>query len=194
MDTRRGGAAIYGKINETDGRGIEIDSSTHSMQQLTYEHHEIHSGSLFTFMEGFALNGASRSYVIRAPKSSKECHMVIAVSGSQDTAWYLYRNSGYDPGAKCMAYNRNGYSTNLPETEINLATGGAGAPTLVASGRFGIAAASGGRAFGAGGGLSSREEIILNRDYKYAFTVTALSQNANNITVSMDFYEHIRKD
>lgn len=197
MNTRRGGQVIYGALTDdndaSDGRPLRLDSSTHSIQQLTYEHHEIHAGSLFTFQEGFQLNNASRTYLIRPPSGNLECHLVVTVAGSQDTSWSFVENSGYDPGSVCTAYNRNRRSSRTPQTQINIATGGIGAPTTLASGQFGVATAAGGRG-GAGGEATSRQEVILQTGIKYAFTITALSANANNITASLDFYEHTPRD
>jgi len=180
-------------ISDAINRPARLDPSTHTIQTIDYAHHEIHGGSYFTFQEGFQLNNAARSYVIRPPKSGKECHMVITVSGSQDTSFAFYENSGYDPGNKCIAGDRNRITRNTAETEINIAAGGAGAPTLLASGQFGIATAFGGLG-AAGGDVSSREEFILGNEYKYAFTVTALSANVNNITVGFDFYDYTKRD
>jgi len=190
---RNSAGSMKGMINDNENRPLRVDSSTHCIQTLSYEHHEIHAGNYFTCQEGFVLNNAARSYLIRPPKSSKECHMEIHITGSQDTSFAFYENSGYDPGLKCVTGCRNRIINTISETEINIAAGGAGAPTLLVSGQFGIAATAGGRG-GGSGVTSSREEVILSPNFKYAFTVTALSANVNNITVSFDFYEHTPKN
>jgi len=134
------------------------------------------------------LNNAARSYVIRPVALPAECHMIIFVKGSQDTSYSFVRNSGYDPGLKCLAHNDNELVGGTSQTEINIAASGAGAPTTLYSGQFGIATLSGGRG-GAPGEAIIRPEKILDPIYKYALTVTALSANPNNITVGFLFYE-----
>lgn len=55
--------------------------------------------------------------------------------------------------------------------------------------QFGIPAAGGGRG-GGGGAQVGRAEFMLKQNAKYSLIVTALSANANNICVSIDWYEH----
>ena len=189
MPTREYGAAVYFAYKDGQARKARLDGCSHELITTTPTVNRIHEGVLFKYKEGFALNNASRNYLIRPPKSNKLCHFTFYVSGSQDTAYYFRENSGYDPGTKCYLFNADRYSKNTPETEINIAAGGAGAPTTLLSGRFGIAALSGGRGGGAGGISDSGEQLILSKEYKYCLTVTALSANVNNITVSFEWFE-----
>ncbi len=190
---RNSAGSTKGMISDNDVRPIRIDRSTHTMQTIEYEHHEIHSGNLFAVEEGIQLSNASRVYLIRPPALPLECHFSFWVVGAQDTSYAFVRNSGYDPGNVVTPYNLNELSTNTPQTQINIAASGAGAPTTIASGQFGIPAVAGGRG-GDGGQGGARIERILNPALKYALTVTALSANANNITVYMFFYEHTPKN
>ena len=188
---------LWGIISSAAARLLRLDASTHVMETMEYEHHEIHSGSSFFFEEGFALNNASRNYLIETAKTDREPHMVITVLGAQDTYVELVKRTDHTPGGEAVIIqNRNERSTKRPETRIWRDPGGGdgGEAQKMWCARFGVPAVGGAKA-ASGGDSSTRHEIILAKRSgqnigKYKLRVTALSQNDNNITVSFDWYEH----
>lgn len=57
-----------------------IDSVTHAINQVSYEHHEIHAGSSFTVDLSTDLgNGAAMNLQITTPDTTKWAHLVYSV-------------------------------------------------------------------------------------------------------------------
>lgn len=192
---------MRGLISDVAHRALRIDPSTHVQGAIEYEHFEIHEGRSFLFQEGFELNNASRTYLIEAADSNRECHMVITVMGSQDGSVEFVERTDHHGGDEVVIHNRNKRSSNTPETRVwrNPDGSDGGQSQRVWGAQFGVAAAGGGRG-AAGGDTSSRHEIILARRAtpgnigKYSLRCTALSANAQNWTVSIDFYEHMPRN
>ena len=175
-------------IDQTNKRDISSGVS----EGIEFEHHEIHEGHGFTFQEGFALNDEPRYYLIQAADTKREPHIIITASGSQDTSVLFQEGSTLGGDTVLNVRNRNRRSNIPPQTRIWRGTTGVETGTLLNlfSAQWGIATASGGRG-GAGGQAPGRHEFILARDTKYLLTITALSANVNNITVFLDWYEHL---
>lgn len=173
--------------------GETIDGITYGIMTVDYPHHEIHSGDSYVIKEGIQLNNSSKEYLITTPNTTKWSHMVISVSGSQDTSKRLAEGTGKTGGTSMTAINRDRNSSNTAGIAIaHTPTGTEGTVTVIETAQWGVAAAGGGRGAVAG---ESRgvTEYILKQNTKYSLTVTALSANVNNITVSFDWYEHTNK-
>ena len=191
MSTRTG---LWGSIGDAVWRGLRLDAATHAVKCILYPHAEIHSGSSFMMEEGIQLNNAAEQYLISTPTGKRWAHMTINVSGAQDTSVSL------DEGADCVGnndtvvINRDRNSTKTSSVGIYRGIGNVvAAGTRIFTSQWGIAAVGGGKG-GGGGDASTREELILKAGTKYVLTVTALSANANNITVSLDWYLHTNRN
>jgi hypothetical protein len=173
---------------------LELDDSTHAGKSIAYPHSEIHDGNSYVVEEGIQLNNASKVYLITAPNTTKWAHMTFYVDGAQDTSYTCAEGSTHTGGTAMAEINRNRNSANTAGVTITHTPAGAiGTPTTLFSSQFGIATAAGGRGGGGGEG-ANREEFILKQNENVVCTVTALSANANNITVVFDWYEHTDKD
>ncbi len=168
----------------------EKDEITGTLVSIDSPHHEIHKGHNYLVQEGLQLNNNSKEYLITTPDLPKLAHMVIAIEGGQDTLGRFVEGTGKTGGTAIPAINRNRNSSEPATTTVTHTPAGVeGSVDVIFTCQFGIPAAGGGRG-GSGGTLPGRNEIILKRNTKYSFTITALSANDNNICMVIDWYEH----
>ena len=191
---------LWGVISDTAARLLRLDHTTHALENIPIEHEMIHDGRGFLFEEGFQLNNATREYLIETADSDHEPHLVISVTGAQNTRVEFIKRTDHTPGDEVKCRNRNERRTNTAETRIWRDPGGADGAEAEKywSSQFGIAAAANGKS-SSGGAVTGRHEIVLarrsgNNIGKYLLRVTALGQNDNNITVSFDWYEALPKN
>ena len=171
-------------------RKVEFDPIFRAPIGIDTVHHEIHEGDNFIVQEGIQLNNAAKVYLIVTPNTTKWAHMVISVTGSQDTSVSFIEGTTHTGGTAMTEVDRNRNTANSAGVVVTHTPAGAlGGTTTLFSSQWGIPTVGGGKG-GSGGGDGLREEFVLAQDESYALTVTALSANANNITVSIDFYEH----
>jgi hypothetical protein len=174
---------------------LRLDASTHALESIDSVHHEIHEGNDYLFQEGFALNDAARDYLIETADTAKEPHMTIVVTGAQDTSVVCIEGTDETGTTELTPINRNRRSKNTAETKIYRdVAGAAGTTTQLFSAQWGIPAVGGGKGGGGGETPGTRQEFNLKRNKKYKITITALSANVNNITVSFDWYSHKPKN
>ncbi len=183
-------------VVDTDGNKHRLsellpkDSISGAAIGIESSHHEIHEGNNYVVQEGIQLNNSSKEYLITTPDTAKWAHMVIAIEGGQDTLARFVEGTGKTGGTAMTEVNRNRNSVNTADVTVTHSpTGTEGSVTTLFTCQFGIPAVGGGRG-GSGGTLPGRNEFILKRNTKYSLTITALSANANNICVVMDWYEH----
>jgi hypothetical protein len=190
-----GRSVIYGLFS--DGTSpVEIDDATHVLAVMDYEHHKGHEGVRYIVEEGIALNNSSKKYLIETPDSPTWAHLRITVSGSQDTSVLFEGEVSHTAGTAMLEVNTNGNSANTAGVVVTHTPGGAvGTPVQKFSARFGNAMLNDEDEIAGNGGVyTTKDELILCQNGKYLLTVTALSANTNNITVSLRWYEHQDKD
>lgn len=103
---------MLGKTGDISVQAPRIDKSTHSLQTIEYEHHEIHSGSHY-FIEGHAIlaNLGTLYSKIVTPNTGKWAHFAwnISSNGILDSNFYEIPTGGMANGARATihANNRN---------------------------------------------------------------------------------------
>ncbi len=103
---------LYCRINSSIIKPVRMDASTHSIQCVDYEHHEIHSGSHY-YIEGHTtLNNTDTLYAkIVTPDSAKWAHFTwqISSNGILESALFEKPTGGMTGGLRktIHANNRN---------------------------------------------------------------------------------------
>ena len=166
----------------------KLDASG-SAYSISISHAKIHEGNSYIIQEGITLNNASKEYLITTPDTSSRAHLTFEILGSLDTSFSLTEGSEKTGGTEMTPYNRNRNSDNESVlTFTHTPSGSEGSSTELLSAKFGNASGVLGSG-GIGQNRTSRHELILQPNESYLLTVTALSANDNNITVTFDWYE-----
>jgi len=206
-------ATIKGLISDTVSRHVRIDSATHAMETIEYEHHEIHSGSSFhCHFENLTTNtGEMSAIAFNCPATTKWVHVTVAASVTSITRLYIAEapSIDVDEGTQLTIYNRNRNSATAStvlsiETTpvVNKATSynetqAAGANITMTvtldSTVIGGAGATPAQA-GVGGMARASQEWVLDQGVQYAFVAETLSDDDNYHTLEINWYEHTDKN
>lgn len=166
-----------------------IDASTETLQTISYEHHEIHSGSHYNYCD-YSLNegsGNTIEFVMTTPNTTKWAHLVFQVYSSEGATLELYEGTtGVTGGTAITPRNNNRNSSNV--SDITLIKD----PTTITD--------NGTRASGylAGGGRTSGvvergNEFVLKQNTAYLVRITSLAVS-NDISWCAEWYEHTNKN
>lgn len=169
---------------------LRVDKSTHTIQVINYEHHEIHAGSMFFFTEINTLgDGATREYLIEV--GSKEAHTEWRVIGKYDTQIDFYEGTTKTTGTNISEINENRNSANAATVSVTHTPGGAGDGTLIHTVRNGDDSTffGGGAQFNA----NRENEIVLATNTKYLMRITSYTAS-NVISAKVSWYEHTPKE
>lgn len=184
-------------LTGADDRELTVDSATHALNIIQYEHHEIHSGSHY-FVAGvqdLAINEVL-DLTLLTPNSTKWVHWTWKIDTQSETAWYVYENAVQTTAlANLMTpYNNNRNSRNTSgvtlryELQANLAAADGDTDvttaTLLESGISG--------ALRDAGDDVRENEIILKQNTLYCLRAVATA--AGYIDFKMQFYEHTNKE
>ena len=180
-----------GLLRATDGLGnwwnLGVDQATMVLNTLTYEHHEIHSGSHF-YVAGhttLGLNGVIE-FVIAVPDTTKWPHMIFWwVSSNNLTAEMFEGTTGVVGGTPVTPRNSNRNSAVVSGLTIvsdpaSIAVDG----TLIWSAAWGSKQQ--------GGRVGRDNEIILKQNTNYLWRATS-GANGNVISYEGLWYEHTDK-
>jgi len=185
-------AMTFGRISDTVVKNLRSDASTESLMTVSYEHHEIHSGTHFFHNDVHDLSiNAVLDYQITTPAGTKFSHFLASFNTESETDYFLYEGvtinvAGADAG--CFNSNRNsGTACTLVVNEIeNSSVANANSDTVVSGAdvlKNGIIGA------GRTGGESSRSnELILKADTIYCLRFVASA--AGYINTHFEWYEH----
>jgi hypothetical protein len=186
-----GRMVMAGRVNSTY-RNVKLDEATGVLPMLTYEHHEIHSGSRFSYIEveDQAINAVT-DIQITTPDTTEWAHFTLKFSTESETEWWVYENVTINvAGTAVTAINRDRNSAHANTTTLakitNTSLANANADTAVAGATIVAHGISG--AGRDGGSLSQEDEIILkqNEDYSIRFEASAAGYVSWNIV----WYEH----
>lgn len=174
-----------------------IDASTHSLEGIDYEHHEIHSGSHY-YVGGYqdlAINNIL-DFTWLMPNTTKWIHWSWNISVESEMLWQIYETAvATNPLANPVTplnNNRNSGNTSGTtmklELQANLAAANADTDvtgaTLIDSGLAGA---------GRDAGAAVREhELMMKQNTLYCLRATANA--AGFINFNMQWYEHTDKD
>jgi hypothetical protein len=188
---------LNARISNTAIRPLRADSSTHSIQIIDYEHHEIHSGDHY-FVAGvqdLAINNVL-DFTWQMPNTTKWIHWTFNLKTESETLWYVYETAvATNPLANAVTpYNSDRNSANTSgttmkfEKQTNLA--GANADTDVTGATAILTGISGA---GKDAGFEDRaSEIILKQNTLYCLRAVATA--AGYINFNMQWYEHTNKN
>lgn len=180
---------LKGLISDTVARIVRVDASTHALEVIEYEHHEIHSGSSFYVTYTVDLgNGASQDILLVTPDTTKWAHMVGSVTTESEAHVYFYEDTTTsNDGTAMTEFNRNRNSGTAATVVATYTPTVTGVGTLIWESHFGS-----GR--GVGGGARSENEFVLKQNTKYMLRVTNATANANYIAIAINWYEHTDKN
>lgn len=199
LDSQEGIVAqsvLHGRISATEIRPLRIDASTHSMQTIDYEHHEIHGGNHY-FIEDVVdlpINDVFDMQWTTADVTEWD-HFTFELNVESETEWYIYEGATINtPGTTLTPRNNNrNYADNANATVAsiqNASTSDANDDTDVSAATelaHGIVGA------GRNGGVSTRDkEIVLKQNTVYCFRSNANA--AGYINFFIGYYQHTDKD
>ena len=184
-------AQLYGRVNDGSVKGLRVDGSTHSLQVVDYEHHEIHSGSHYFWEDAEEIaNGASFLTVMVTPDSTKWIHFFMEATSEGETDYKLYEGiSTSSDGTGVNTYNSNRNSGNT--SGMTISTGPSDAEVSAGSLITHDIIGSGKKA---GGTSRDSNEIILKQNTKYLWLIDNTSGAANNVSWVFEWYEHTDKE
>jgi len=180
------------RLVNANGNDVGIDLATRSMQTISYEHHEIHSGSHYvvTLTDTDLDTGETNGILVTTANSTKWAHMLFAADSSVAANGFIVENPTVSTtGATITAYNNDRNSTNTAVTgftELTYANGG----TTIDKQLFGAAAVGNFRGSGGAGGRDN--ELILKQNEEYAIYLVGAADNGR-LTIHLTFYEHTNK-
>jgi hypothetical protein len=181
-----------GLISDTEKATVRVDPSTHSLQVLSYEHHEVHSGSHYEVRINKDIpNGGTYNIAFTTPDTLKWIHMIFGVSTELQAGILLYENiTSFTGGTAVTPINNNRNSANtsgLVDMEFDT-TPTLGTPTTLGDMVLGSGRAIGGEARGSA-------EFVLKQNTTYLMAITNQSGSAANETnIFLNWYEHTDKD
>lgn len=185
------GATINNVAWKTGGGGI--DKSTNTLQQISYEHHEIHAGSHFYICGFEVLNlNAQANFGFETPNTTVWTHIIFDVSGSTETEFYIYEGAVYSGGTARVPMNNNRNSANVAGEIVSYN------PTITSTGTLIFSQSKGKEQTNPSAadneGLISRDrELILKQGTKYVFRI--ISKGAgNNVSYCGEWYSHQDKN
>ena len=183
-----------GKLNVTlyDVGGIpaEVDNSTHSIQTIIYEHHEIHSGSYYR--AGFQKdipNGGTSIFAITTPDTTKWLHFRPAVDVELEAQIMLYENpTSVTGGTSITPRNANRNSTNTSDAIVVTD------PTVNTTDAIVLGNLVEGSGKSSGGESSSQYEWVLKQNTTYVLMVINNATGNNQVNIRCQWYEHQDKN
>jgi len=176
-------------IFDEGGIPASVDNSTETLQTITYEHHEIHSGSHFNYCD-YSLNessGAIIEFIMTVSNTTTWTHLVFDAYASEGATIELYEGTTGVTGGTVITPRNNNRNSSTVST-ITLVKD----PAAITS--DGVRAAG----FLAGGGrtagFASRDnEYVLMQNTSYLVRITSLAVS-NDISWCAEWYEHADKN
>jgi hypothetical protein len=191
-------------------RPLRIDETTHTLQTIEYEHHEVHHGKSFTlhWSNTTSNDDDHRSMIVfYTPNTAGWLHLVANIGASASAEYFLVEGPTIDKSEGNQRYaigrNRNspntsgilsletvpvvGQYTCMVESEIDGAN---------YSGGFEIehfVMASGVGPNVAGGQARGQSEWILRPNTIYTFCIQNIGANINVHEFNLNWYEHTDK-
>jgi hypothetical protein len=178
---------------------VRMDASTHSLQTVTYEHHEIHSGSHY-FVIGYQdlANGNVLDFTWLMPDTARWIHWVWTIDTEAEVLWSVYENAiATNPLANIVTpYNSNRNSLNTSGTtmryELQGTLAAANADTNVTAPAILLETGISGAGKRVGGNALRDNELVLKQDTLYC--LRAIANAAGYINFNMQWYEHTNRD
>jgi hypothetical protein len=199
----------YGGANEFDAVGI--DAATNAMLTVSYEHHEIHSGSAFHV--GYSVTTANSDDDVTAimfttPNTTKWVHITATFTCSSAAEAILLEaptlaDSGDGSDLAVLNRNRNSSATSTVQSLEDTPT--VGSVTKMNEAEWTQVGVSGGTELEheylaggdgpktLGGTTRGSQEWVLKQNTTYIFYLQNTGASANSHSISLDWYEHTDK-
>ena len=167
------------------------DSSTSAVEIIDYAHHEVHSGSHYTYCANSSDldTSAVLDRIITVPDTAKWPHMVIAVFGALHTRFELYEGTTHTTNVSQNIYNNNRNSSNTAGLTIHTSNDDGAVVTLIMDMEWGVDTGTGTNLIAGGGGARGDSEWILKQNTKYLFRIESQTDN-NVVNMCLSWYEH----
>jgi len=182
---------IYGYLSSEDTFvPIDVDSSTHTLQSIEYEHHEIHAGSYYR--AGFQKdipNGETAVFTIKTPNTTKWLHFRPAVDVELEAAVELFENpTSISGGTSIIPRNAN---RNI--SDLSVATVIVDPTSIDLTGAVQLGNVVEGSGKSSGGESSAQFEWVLKQNTTYILRVTNQTTSTNEVNIRCMWYEHTDK-
>lgn len=176
--------------NGTNWWPIKMDAETRALICISYEHHEVHSGSHYFVRDFVDLgNNGVQDLVIVTPDNARWCHLLYTIEHELEGSVQFYEGATVtQEGVAEAVFNNNRNSTNTSEVTVHENSTIEALGTLLAQDHKGS-----GKKFG-GSGDRGAEEIILKQNTKYLLRMTNQTANNNLFNWELSFYLHTNKD
>ena len=190
-------AQMQGLISNTEFAYLRVDPSTHTLQTIEYEHHEIHGGSHYFIIDAseLAINEVF-DLTFQTPNTTKWTHWIFTLDVTGETEWFIYEGAtATNPLAGAVTprnNNRNSANTsgNTLRAELQASLAAANADTAVGGATeiaHGVLGAN-----KQGGNVDRGAEIVLKQNTLYC--MRAIANAATIVAFKMEWYEHTDKD
>ena len=182
---------LKGLISDTVAVPVRVDASTHSLQTISYEHHEIHSGSHYEVrINKDVANGGDYNLAFTTPDTTKWIHMIFGIDVEVEANVALYEAiTSFGSGTPVTPYNNNRNSVNtsgLVDMESDT-TAVAGTPTQLVQMVLGSGKT-------AGGGARGSSEFVLKQNTTYLLEIDNQAAASNEVNIFLNWYEHTAKN
>ena len=178
---------------DASGSDINIvdptDTMTGALETISYEHHEIHSGSHFYVCNFEILDDrVSTDFAVTTPDTAKWSHMTFEIEGTSQTEFHIYEASAVTGGTAAIPLNNNRNSattsvlTLVKDPTVNTLG------NLIFAQSKGLAGTTPSKA-GTVGVIVRESEIILKQNTTYIFRITS-RQDDNIVSYCGEWYEH----
>jgi len=173
---------------------LKVDNSTHALNMIDYEHHEIHSGShYFIATSDTMASGDTLFFEVVVPDTTREAHFLFTYTSSGLLKANVREGTTITGGDTLTTYNSNRNSSK--SSMLTIVGGGQAACNLDSAGTALLSLIHGSsdnkNPFGGSGGRGS--EIILKNNTSYVFEFISGADN-NYFMGEAEWYEHIPKD
>jgi len=183
---------ILGLTSDTTSQVPRVDATTHTLQTIDYEHHEIHSGSHFIYYDydGDVDIASPKYYRLTTPNTTKWIHIQFILFSEGSGTWQLFENPTVNAaGTTATTFNNDRNSVTTAGLIIAYDATSTADGTQIKIWRTGSGTTAPMRA-----GTESRSsvELILKQNEDYFLKFTPDADNAKT-KVEVLWYEHSNK-
>ena len=186
-------SVLNARIDADKIKPLRMDGSTHSMQTIEYEHHEIHAGSSFVVSDVQSVSTTTMKWQITTPASTKYSHMIFGIECTGECLATITEGSDRTDGTALTEINRNRVGTpTVAGTIVTRTPTGGNTDGAITLQSLRIGATGVGSKTISAGGARGQNEFVLKPGTKYI--VSAQTFAAVFVTFTADWYEHTDKD
>lgn len=178
---------LHGTNRYGDPTPILADTSTHSIVNVTHEHHEVHAGSAFRYSDSVTLASAAvQDYLLTVADTTKWPHFTFSVDGTAITTIEVYRAADRTGTTLQTTFNANDNSTTDAGLTIHKGTSGG---TTDGTKIFTYSSGTSSGSSKMDGIAAYATERILKQNTKYIIRITS-GTNGNLCNLRAEWYEH----